>query len=307
MSSRGNLVFVAGVLGVLAVVAIGYFVILGPRVEAPPPPAVPKPPAAGGRVTDANGAVEISTGGGEWRAADVGAPVGPQASLRTGEDGKAVVAYGEALDVKVSPDTTLRVDEVNDVQASFVVEEGLVVADVDPQSGRTLRIGAAGTDAVAETTDGRVHLLADGEGNVQAAVTRGSADVTAQGKTVTLQNGFQTSVAKGEAPTAPTVLPKSLLLKIKWPPEQSTAKRRQVVRGVTTPRTRVRVGTELVWADHKGRFRTIVELEEGENQIRAYALDVAGRIESGTSPPIEVDTKAPGHSVETSPDMWRKK
>lgn len=308
MQRRGNLVFIAGILAVIAFVAIGYFVILKPDIGASPPELAESAAEVlpGGRVADANGAVEISTGGGEWLAANVGSPVGPKTSVRTGEDGKAVLAYGNALSVNLSPDTQLRVGAIDDTTASFVVEEGLVVADVDPSSGRELTIGAAGTDAIAKTRDGRVHLLADGEGNVQAAVTRGTADVSAKGETVTLQNGYQTSVARGEAPAAPTVLPGSLFLKIKWPPVQSTSKKLHLVRGETTPNARVRVGGTVVWADGDGRFETVVQLQEGENRLEAYTLDVAGRLETERSPAIEVDTRAPGHSVETSPDMWRK-
>ena len=121
-----------------------------------------------------------------------------------------------------------------------------------------------------------------------------------------LTSGYQTVVSPGGVPKQPTQMPKSLLLKIKWPPDATTAKRRQIVVGTTNPGARVRIGSTFATADEKGKFRTVIELKEGPNEIQAYALDVFGRTERATSPAIELDTKAPNPSIETSPDMWHK-
>jgi hypothetical protein len=158
---------------------------------------------------------------------------------------------------------------------------------------------------VAETRDGRVSMLTDGAGNVSAAVTRGEATLSAAGESVKIPAGFQSDVKPGKAPGRPLALPKSLLLKVKWP-DESTAKRRHIVSGTTSPGARVRVGEALVTADAQGQFRAVVDLQEGKNHVEVYAVDAAGRQETAGSS-VDVDTAAPKARFDTSPRMWDDK
>ncbi|MBI5507374.1 MAG: FecR domain-containing protein [Deltaproteobacteria bacterium] len=304
---RGNLVFAAGVLLVVLAVAGGYYVLLWRPAPVPPPVAPPVLRSPQGvQVTRAAGAVQIRVGAGEWHEAVVGTAVEVGADLRTGEGGSAALSIPGTLDVEVAADAEVRLETLDDDQAALEVREGLVVADVKPESGRLLQIKAAGSDAVAATRDGRVHVLTDGKGNVQTAVTRGSATVTAGGEQVELENGFQTSIVPGGKPQAPTPMPKSLLLKIKWPPDSQTAKRRQLVTGKTNPGARVRVGGVVTTADANGQFRAVIELQEGSQKVRAYTLDVLGRVEQTTSQAIELDTRGPKNEIKTHPNMWKR-
>ncbi|OGQ82949.1 MAG: hypothetical protein A2289_16640 [Deltaproteobacteria bacterium RIFOXYA12_FULL_58_15] len=310
MKSGSNLLFVAGVILVLALVVVGYFFILGPTASAP----IAEPTVAAGtvggvgqvRLARAEGAVEIRLGTGEWLAAHAGANVGPDTEVRTGV-GTAALSYGDDLDIELSVDSEVRLTKLENDLARFEVQQGHVIADVKPGSGKVVQLGAAHSDAVAETRDGRLHLLTDGEGSVQAAVTRGRASVSSEGTTVEIPAGYQTAILPGKAPQTPMALPGSLLLKIKWPATKSTKKRRQLVVGNTNPFLRVRIGDSVVTADEAGRFRAIVELAEGQNQISARVVDVVGRVESSTSPPIVLDTKPPKHAITTDPDMWKRK
>jgi hypothetical protein len=303
---RGNLVFVVGVALVLAVVGVGYVLILR-RTEAPAPvpPEPPKAQVPAAQLTRADGAVQLRFGAGDWQDARVGAPVAPGTDLRTGEGGSAALSLAGAIEIEVASDGDFRLEELDENVAKITVREGLVVADVKPESGRVLRVAAVGSDAVTETTDGRVHVLTDGKGTVEAAVIRGSATVAAHGEKIALAQGYATTVTPGSGPTTPTPMPKSLLLKVKWPPESTTAKRRQFVAGTTNPGARVRIGNTVAIADAKGRFGAVIELQEGSNEIRAYAMDVFGRIEKTRSPAVELDTKAPYQEIKTDPDMWK--
>ncbi|MFC1609336.1 hypothetical protein ACFL6C_00120 [Myxococcota bacterium] len=305
MRSRSTLLFVGGVIVVLAAVVVGYLAILGPTESQTPPAALAPPPREEkARITHAEGAVEIRLGSGEWQIVEIGQQVGPDTELRTGQ-GSAGIAYGEALEVELSSASEARLVALENDVAKLVLREGRVVADVKPESGRTVQVGAASSDAVAKTRDGRLHVLTDGKGSVQAAVTRGSARVTAKGETVEVAAGYQTTVRPEQPPQTPMVLPPSLLLKIKWPKHAATKKRRHLVVGTTNPGARVKVGNTVVTADSKGRFRAIVELREGRNQVEVRALDVVGRTEKALSPPIVLDTRAPDHAVDTDPEMWK--
>lgn len=315
MRSRSNLLFVLGVVGILIVVGIGYFASLErdvspapqpPQAAAAVEPVLEAPPQRleHARLTQAIGVVQIKVGN-DWKPAQVGVEVSAGTDLRTPGESKASVSYGDDIRLEVMSDTEVRLERLDDEVARFIVGEGVVIADVRPESGRVLQLAAKNSDAVVESRDGTVHVLTDGTGHVQAAVTRGEATLTAKGETVQLPAGFQSTVAPGKGPQYPMAIPKSLLLKVKWP-DESTSKRRHVVTGTTSPGTRVRVGETIVTADDRGRFRALVDFKEGRNELHVHALDVLGRQERSDSPAIEVDTQAPAHRFETDPNMWKR-
>ena len=310
MGSRGNALFVVGVVIVFALVGIGYVMILGwedGSTEEIVEPATSEDPAEGATLERADGVVEIRLGDQQWRSAEVGEKIAPGSGVRTGPEGAAKLAYGEGLAAEVRSGTSLSVDRLDSEVARFVVKEGLVIVDLDEkkQGKRIVQLAAEGSDAILETRGGRVTMLNDGHGNVQAAVTRGDAVLAAGGEQVTLGAGEQSSVASGEAPSAPVKIPSSLLLKVKWPPPQ-TAKRRHRISGNATPGSLVRVGKQIVAADADGRFTAVVDLSEGSNRLIVRAVDVVGRTEQNESPAIDLDTEAPPHEIETDPGMWRR-
>ena len=306
-SRRGTLLFVSGVSLVLLVVTVGYLLILHRPESSSRPAAKPEPvKVVAAQLIRADGAVQMRFGEGDWQNASVGAAVAPGTDLRTGEGASAALSYPGSLDVEIAADADFRLEQVDENVAKVVVRGGLVVADVRPESGKLLQMSVAGSDAVAETRDGRVHVLTDGKGKVQAAVSRGTATVGAGGEKVQLLAGYQTTVTPGSAPQPPSLVPHSLLLKVRWPPESMTAKRRQLVVGTTNPGVRVRIGDTFAIADGLGQFRAVIELNEGSNEIRAYALDVYGRTEQARSPAIELDTRAPYQEIKTDPGMWKK-
>lgn len=309
MGSRGNWLFAAGIAAVLLAVALGYLLILRPsQSSAPASVVVPlAAPVPSGRLARADGTVEIRSLAGEWRVAMPGAALEPGSDLRTAAGASAALDYGDAVHIDLAPESEISFDDSDEETTSVVVRDGLVTADVQPNSGRRVRVATAKGDATAETRDGRLHVLADETGRLQAAVSRGQATVSAQGRTVELAAGSQTTVEPGKPPAEPSLVPASLLLKVKWPPEGTTAKRRQIVSGTTSPGSRVRVGGTVVVADARGNFRALVELDEGSNELSAMVIDVLGRVEKSTSPMIRVDSKAPGYEIQTSPDLWRRK
>ena len=310
---RGNALFVAGVALVLALVGMGYATFLdyeeAPSITAAAPQAAVEQPAVASsraaQIQRADGSVEIRVGQ-DWRPAGVGMEVAPGSGVRTGPNGSATVSYGDGIAAEVNSDSVLRVDRLDDRVARFVVGQGSVVLDVsDAKPGRVVQLAADGSDAVLETTAGRVAVLNDGKGQLQAAVTRGNAQLSANGGQIDLAEGQQSIIAPGKPPSAPAPIPRSLLLKVQWPKKQTTKRHHRVV-GTTNPGARVRVGGRLITADAKGRFSAVVDLREGANRISIEAVDVVGRTQGVESPEIVVDSKAPDQTIETDPGMWRK-
>lgn len=214
--------------------------------------------------------------------------------------------YGDALRLELAESTEVRFTELARGIAKFVMGEGMMLADVRPHSGLGVQVRSRDGSATAETRDGAVYFAADANGALRTAVTRGTATVSAHGETVTVRPGYFTVATANDAPTRPAEIPRSLFLKVKWPADASTAKRRQRVSGTTAPGARVRVGESVVWTDAKGRFSTIVDLKEGRNRIHVRVVDLVGREQQDASPEIELDTRGPPQNIETSPDMWHR-
>lgn len=297
-------------LGVLLVGVIVAYLLIVARQDAAvtllPPPGVPvaNVPAFGARLESSSGKVEIRTDSG-WAAAEPGSLLGAGRDLRTAPGAKAALTYGDAMRIEVGDDAEVRLAELNDKLARLVVGRGFVFADVKEGSGRAVQFTSRDGGAVAETRGGALRVSAELDGKLRAAALRGEATVTAAGQTVRLQPGFFSVVARGEKPSAPTQAPRTLLLKVKWPDVQATAKRRQKISGIAAPGARVRVGDTELWADEQGRFQTVIDLREGQNRIRVQAVDIMGRTRDDASPPIELDTSLPAPTIETNPDMWR--
>jgi hypothetical protein len=306
VAKRGTVIFSTSVVAIIALVFAAYFLIFDRPLPEPLAgrEVAPRPTA---RIVQTDGAVELRVASGEWQMAKVGAAVGSATDLRTGAGASAQVAYGDSVQTEILPDTMIKVESLDRATAQIMVEAGTIAADVKENSGSAVRVTAANTDATAVTSGGRMHFATDGQGNVQAAASRGQAQVTARGKTVVLQPGFGTFIAAGEKPRQPMPMPATMLLKVIWPGDSVTAKRRQIVRGTTAPGARVRIGGTVVTADQRGEFRAVVELAEGSQRIHVYSIDVLGRRAQDASPAIRVDTMAPSLEVETGPQLWKRK
>ncbi len=304
--------FLATLLGIAALVTALYFWTLA----RPTPPAVAtvsasapvaKPPSPGLRLLESSGTVEVQGARGEWQALARGAQVSPGSSLRTQAGASAALGDGQAFSIRIHEKAELQLSRFDASLARIVVGQGLVFADVQGSANRRLQLTNASGDVVAEARDAAVWAMANGKGELSAAVTRGEATLASGGEQVVVRAGFVSVGKAGTAPTAPAAVPASLLLKVKWPAAGSTAKTRHSVSGVTGPGARVEVGEQTAWADSQGRFSTVVDLKEGANRIHVRVLDVVGRTTDSASQEIQVDTKAPKAAVHTGPEMWRRR
>lgn len=82
-----------------------------------------------------------------------------------------------------------------------------------------------------------------------------------------LQEGEQTVVAENSAPSAPTKLPSSLLLKLGRPPPSRLRVRQVEVTGSTSPGAIVTVGGTVFAPNEFGRFKSMVALVDGLSRL----------------------------------------
>ncbi len=304
---RGTLLFAFGVSLVLAVVVLAYVFLLREPVATPAPAApVSEVMALTARLLHTRGEVQVRSSASPWQEAKDGTELLAGAEVRTGVGADAEVAYGDDLRIRLASETDVSFKDLRASMTRLVIGSGLITADVRPGEGRRLFVTNASGEAVAETSDGSLSVSTTEAGELRAAVTRGSAVLTAHGESVTLTPGFYSVAGSGKNPAPPRAVPKTLLLKVSWPSARATAQRRHRISGITTPGTRVELGGRAVFADDEGRFRTVVDLQEGKQRVHVRALDMVGRELAESSDEIELDTSKPVPKIETSPDMWRK-
>jgi hypothetical protein len=155
---------------------------------------------------------------------------------------------------------------------------------------------------VARTRGGDVRV-AGGDEVAAVAVARGEAELRSGGRAVVIRAGEQSMAARGGAPSEPSPIPSSLLLKVSWPEELATNRKRLVVTGRTSPGAVLALGGRAVKVQPDGSFRQVLVLREGRQRIPVSARDASGRRLNEKSPEILVDTKGASAEFDTH-SLW---
>jgi hypothetical protein len=225
-------------------------------------------------------------------------------AIETSEGSSIELGAGDRYQVLLDGAARFGVKEIAAELSRFRLDEGLAEAKVKGDTGGVLVIETS-ADASVRTGGGRVAVAA-ASGRVAVGVTEGEAQLGSGGQIVAVRAGQISIAERGKAPSAPVALPRSLLLKVDWPSERETNRRRIVIRGQASPGALVSVGGERVKVGPDGQFTHILFLKEGKQTIEATARDVAGRRENVKGPPVVLDTRAPDTEFDTR-NLWGKR
>jgi hypothetical protein len=252
-------------------------------VAPPPPPAPIDAAAERTAVLEVRGTVEKKRGD-QWIALAAGDLLEEDAEVRTADDAEATIEVA-GQQVRLHDRTQITMSEISE-KVNIVLAEGHLSADAND---KTIRIEVRNSDAVAETA-GNVDVITNGAGDVTVAANRGAVDVSAKGKRVRVGAGEQSSVRRGEAPSAPTKIPSSLFLKI----SATGGGRQRVARlqGETAPGAIVSINGVRTTAAAEGVFELELPLKEGKNTLVVRVEDVRGRTETAQIRK-DVDTRRP--------------
>ena len=317
---RGRVLFFVSVLVIIGLVPLVYWILfeygLSVAVRRSPGPQAPQalkvelveqtpsiPLTLS--LTHLAGQVEISDGQGGWKLAEEGMVLSAQDSIRTQMHSHATLAIPGFFSVLLQPQSDFRVRMLAENAYRFLLEQGMLTADVMDNTNNLFEVAAS--TAVARTRDGRFQVRVDKRGLVSVGTTRGNVDLEASGKVVQVKAGFLARVEKGKTPRDPIQIPKQLFLKVRWPTRTVISDRKLVVAGRTEPGARVQVDGILIEVDRSGRFHSVVALREGINRVSVESIDVGERNTVVKSPRFRVDTKADQFQIKTSPDMWKKR
>jgi hypothetical protein len=201
--------------------------------------------------------------------------------------------------------SNFEVKELEENVSRFMLEKGMISADVVENPDRVFEVAAA--ESVTRTKGAAFKMTVNQKGLVAVGTLKGSVDVEAEGKVIQVDGGFMTRVVKGKKPQDPIQIPPALLLKVSWPKERELSKRKIVIAGKTTPGARIKIDGTVVPVGSRGRFRQVVALKEGENRLKVESYDVGGNSTTKESPRLFVDTRPDTFDIHTSPDMWEKK
>jgi hypothetical protein len=306
---RRRWAFYALCAAILLALPLGYLALLA-RPERVPPPA-PEPIAAPApesekkrevRITEVEGNVEVSQPDGTWARAEVGSVLSSADAVRTLDGAMAVLAGGEAWEVRLEPGTEVSVDELTDSISRILLSNGMATATVRGAPRHSFEVRAAGSDAIAKTSAGTFAISNNGVGTVAVGTHEGEVEFTGSGKVVIVRAGQQSIVRPGLGPSEPTAVPSSLLLKVKWPQKSILMRRRLVVTGETEPGAHVEIAGRVVRTGKDGRFTREVQLTEGNNRIDVRALTVGGaRAKSDAD--LQVDTRDPTIGIDRN--LWK--
>lgn len=310
--SRRQAPFFIGLVLILAALPVGWFVFLRPPPPPPPPPAAPPVVAAPVvqkplvlELTQVSGTVEVQNTDGSWREATAGMALRRDERVRTDDGSYAMLIGGEAVEVHMDPGTEISVDELTESLSRILLSRGMATAVVRPGQRHTFEVKAANSDAKATLQQaGAFTMSNNGEGTVAVGTREGEVTLLGQGKVVIVRAGQQAVVRPGQAPSEPSPIPTSLLLKVDWPTERTRRERELVVRGQTSPGSRVEVDGVGVKSDAEGNFQRKVVLREGRNTVDVQAHGV-GRMRQKDSKDVVVDTTPPPLKTDTE-NIWNQ-
>lgn len=309
----------------LAVAVAAYALVLAPGCDkgeqpAPPPPEEPAPapveepaPAAPVKPTVAPEPAPgptialLSTKGnvqtlrdGTWKKAAVGELSADQA-VRTKGKGSATVAIG-ASKVVVEQNSQVTVKNSADKVADLQLEKGRVRADLVDEDV-TLRIRAAGSDAVAEAKKGSFSVFNDGRGLVAVASRTSEVKLSSNGGDLVLGAGEQGQVVASSQPEKKKRR-KAILLSVVWPDKKQGKKRRTTIRGKSAVGSEVTVNGQVVAVDADGAFSASVPLSQGRNPVSVTARDLFGREKTRTRK-LDVERSPPKVEADTD-NLWNQ-
>jgi hypothetical protein len=240
-----------------------------PRSEA----AEPHDAAALFRVASSEGEVEAFRTG-QWLPLPRGEVIGSPDVIRTGPGSRAVLRLGTSTEIELREKVEIRLDRLSRTEMSVDLLRGKVFAHV-------ARVGDHLTVTSSETrtsNDGPTHFIVKAEesGRVSVAVTDGSARFASGGREVTLGAGTESRSERGGVPAEPERIPEEVLLSVVWP-EAERHGARAMVAGNVRPSSSVMVNGAPVVVSADGRFKAIVPMREGANQLEVEAEDLTGR------------------------------
>lgn len=246
--------------------------------------ATPAPPEV--RVADAVGTVEVQASNGGWRSLRAGERLAPDAILRTGSSGEAVLSLGTQASVRVAARTELSIAELEQQVSRVRLQDGRVTAVVSSDARLVIESGAA----TAESGAGELSALSS-DGRLVVASRTAKVRLTAAGRSVDLAPGEQAVASGDTGPTAPVKIPASLFVKLGAPRSAVQRERTLTVTGETAPGAVVSVNGVRVGVTADGSFRAPVPLQEGRNRVEVVVTDALGRRESQALPEVTVDSR----------------
>jgi hypothetical protein len=239
-------------------------------------------------VVSADGLVERRSGDAAWARVQQGDALARQESIRTDESGHAVLRIGKTAQVQIAPRSQFAVAEITRTVARARLTEGRISAEVYGEGAGKLKIETVGSDAVAQTAQGTVDVLADGSGQMTVAARKGFVLLSARTKTVVVQAGYQAIAGRDAPPSEPAPAPPSLFLKVGELPSRLQRERTATIKGNTTPGAVISINGVRMQSDATGEFVAKVDLREGENRVVVTAEDAAGHLETVNLAPVTV-------------------
>jgi hypothetical protein len=256
------------------------------------------------KITQLKGEVEKKTKDGQWIPVRIGSRLTIDEGVKTGREAEVTMTLADQSTVKIEKESELSVKEMTEAVAKFKLKMGKVTADVKESKERQFKIETEGSDAVVTTKHGIFVMTSTGKGTVVVATKTGDVELKAKEKAVKVSAGSQSKVLPGEAPKEAEPIPKSVFLKVDWPPARKLNVKETTIKGTTDVGAMVSINGVRVAVDPTGRFEANVALEEGRNKIQVVTEDAVRNIKEENSPELIVDTEGADLKIRDE-DLWK--
>lgn len=270
-------------------------------------PTPPKP--SRGFVVKSVTGTATRTGGrsDEWVPVEPGNELLADQRIRTEQNASVRLAVDDQSKIELLGQSELSVESVSADIHKIKLESGQAQVDYAKKKKRVLEVRAQDNQAVAATKDG-TFVIQNADGQVSVAARKGTVELTAEDKTVSIGPNTISHVLPGKAPQAPSPIPLKVMLRVANPQKLHQLEESTKVAGTTNIGAIVTINDRPATVDERGRFEVDVPLDSGKNTIQVQAKTPWGSAQT-TLPDITVINRVPkdAKTIDSAKVRWGSK
>ncbi|MBN2340674.1 MAG: FecR domain-containing protein [Deltaproteobacteria bacterium] len=254
-------------------------------------------------VVDIRGDAERKTKDGAWSPMEKGDSLAVDDSVRTRNDSKVVLGLGKSSTIELNAASEIEVRELSGAMQRLGLINGRASVDYGEDGNRVLNIENSDGTVVAKVDKGKFSILNNGQ-IVAVATETGSVDLSAAGESVTVTEGMESVVTKGNAPTQPYEISTQTYLKLSAGACKKLSEIKAVVHGTVSVGTSVTVAGEPVTVNSDGSFISYVALSKNNRKVKLETIDVWGKVRERSIVCLAPKKRAPIKKIDID---WGKK
>jgi len=220
---------------------------------------------------------------GNWIPVEKGNKLQADDAIRTKEEASVILAADDESKIELEEKSELSVTEISETVHKVDVASGKIDVNYGKSKDRTLKISSAGEDVIASTKAGKF-IFQKTKNTVTVATKEGDVAFKAHEKEITVSEGMFSQVVEGDGPLPVKPIPLAVMLRVANPKKAVQEAAITTITGVTDIGASVSVNNVKAKVNKNGKFKVVVPLKLGKNNLKVVANTPWGHAKKQLSP-----------------------